>query len=259
MNQPPDTPNPTAARRTALVTGSSSGIGRATAQRLHRAGYVVHASARRPDTLADLAGEGIHSLALDVTDEASMRAAVDRIIAERGQVDVLVNAAGFELVGAVEEIPPAEVRRQFDTNVFGPGFAYYAATKHAVEAFSDALRLEVAGFGIRVVQVEPTAAHTGLAANATWAGEPSDGPYARFHKELERWHTETFACDRLTRRSRRWCGRCSWLGGWVGWLVSRGGHPGARLVSPGRRALSRRRRRPRCLRRSARAGRPRLR
>jgi NAD(P)-dependent dehydrogenase (short-subunit alcohol dehydrogenase family) len=213
------------APRTALVTGSSSGIGRATALRLHRAGFVVYASARRPDTLGDLENEGIHPLALDVTDEASMRAAVDLIIAECGSVDVLVNAAGFELVGAVEEIPPTEVRRQFDTNVFGlarltqlvlpgmraqrygrvinissifgrfamPGFAYYAATKHAVEAFSDALRLEVAGFGIRVVQVEPTAARTGLATNAVWANQPSDGPYGQFHRELARWHAATFA------------------------------------------------------------------
>jgi NADP-dependent 3-hydroxy acid dehydrogenase YdfG len=193
--------------------------------RLHRAGFVVYATARRLDTIADLADDGIHTLVLDVTDEASMRTAVDRVTAERGQVDVLVNAAGFELVGAVEEIPPAEVRRQFETNVFGlarltqlvlpgmraqghgriinissifgrfamPGFAYYAATKHAVAAFSDALRLEVAAFGIRVVQVEPTAARTGLATNAVWADERSDGTYGRFHEALTRWHAETFA------------------------------------------------------------------
>jgi NAD(P)-dependent dehydrogenase (short-subunit alcohol dehydrogenase family) len=211
--------------RTALVTGSSSGIGRASALRLHRAGFVVYASARRPDTLGDLESEGLRPLALDVTDEVSMCAAVDRILAQCGSVDVLVNAAGFELVGAVEEIPLIDVRRQFDTNLFGlarltqlvlprmrtqrygrvinvssifgrfamPGFAYYAATKHAVEAFSDALRLEVSGFGIRVVQVEPTATRTGLAANAIWAGRLSDSPYARFHTELTDWHTATFA------------------------------------------------------------------
>jgi NAD(P)-dependent dehydrogenase (short-subunit alcohol dehydrogenase family) len=224
MNQATGSPTPSADLRAALVTGSSSGIGRATALRLHRAGFIVYATARRPETLAGLAGEGIHTLALDVTDETTMHAAVERIITECGQVDVLVNAAGFELVGAVEEIPLAEVRRQFDTNLFGlarltqlvlpgmrahqygriinvssifgrlamPGFAYYAATKHALAAFSDALRLEVAGFGIRVVQIEPTAARTGLAANAARASERSDGPYARFHKELERWHTATY-------------------------------------------------------------------
>jgi NAD(P)-dependent dehydrogenase (short-subunit alcohol dehydrogenase family) len=225
MGQAGSVSAPAAVFRTALVTGSSSGIGRAAVVRLHRAGFGVYATARRPDTLADLAGEGIHTLALDVTDDASMRSAVDRVSAERGQIDVLVNAAGFELVGAVEEIPPADVRRQFDTNVFGlarltqlvlpgmrrqgygriinvssifgrfamPGFAYYAATKHAVAAFSDALRLEVAAFGIRVVQVEPTAARTGLGTNAMWADKRPDGPYGQFHEALTRWHAETFA------------------------------------------------------------------
>jgi NAD(P)-dependent dehydrogenase (short-subunit alcohol dehydrogenase family) len=211
--------------RTALVTGCSSGIGREAALQLHRAGLVVYATARRPGTLTGLAENGIRVLALDVTDEASMAAAVETIGASRGQVDVLVNCAGFELAGAVEEIPAAEVRRQFDTNVFGlarltqlvvpgmraqrygriinissvfgrfavPGGAYYAASKHAVAAFSEALRLELAGFGVRVVLVEPTAARTRLYANTVWAGEDADGPYAGFGKDLARWHAEAYA------------------------------------------------------------------
>jgi NAD(P)-dependent dehydrogenase (short-subunit alcohol dehydrogenase family) len=211
--------------RTALVTGCSSGIGRATALHLHRAGLVVYATARQPDTLADLADAGIHTLALDVTDDASMVAAVERIATRDGQVDVLVNNAGFELVGTVEEIPVSEVRREFDTNVFGlarltqlvlpgmraqrygrivnvssifgrfavPGWAYYAATKHALEAFSEALRLELAGFGIRVVQVEPFAARTQLATNAVWAGARAEGPYAGFHQEMARYRAKTWA------------------------------------------------------------------
>jgi NAD(P)-dependent dehydrogenase (short-subunit alcohol dehydrogenase family) len=211
--------------RTTLVTGCSSGIGRATALQLHRAGLVVYATARQPNTLADLADAGIHTLALDVTDEASMVAAVKRIATEDGQVDVLVNNAGFELVGAAEEIPVSEVRRQFDTNVFGlarltqlvlpgmraqrygrivnvssifgrfavPGWAYYAATKHAVEAFSEALRLELAGFGIRVVQVEPFAARTRLDTNAVWAGDRAEGPYAEFHQKMASYRAKTWA------------------------------------------------------------------
>jgi NAD(P)-dependent dehydrogenase (short-subunit alcohol dehydrogenase family) len=211
--------------RTALVTGCSSGIGRETALQLHRAGLVVYATARRPGALTGLAENGIHVLALDVTDDASMVAAVETIAASHGQVDVLVNCAGFELAGAVEEIPLAEVRSQFDTNVFGlarltqlvlpgmraqrygriinissvfgrfavPGGAYYAASKHAVAAFSEALRLEVAGFGVRVVLVEPTAARTRLNANAVWAGDGADGSYAGCHKDLARWHAETYA------------------------------------------------------------------
>jgi len=211
--------------RTALVTGCSSGIGQQAALRLHRAGLVVYATARRPEALTGLAEAGMRVLALDVTDDASMVAAVEAIAASRGQVDVLVNCAGFELAGAVEEIPPAEVRRQFDTNVFGlarltqlvvpgmraqrygriinissvfgrfavPGGAYYAASKHAVDAFSEALRRELAGFGVRVVLVEPTAARTRLNANAVWAGDGGDGPYAGFREDLARWHAQTYA------------------------------------------------------------------
>ncbi len=211
--------------RTALVTGCSSGIGREAALRLHQAGLVVYATARRPGTLTGLAEAGIRVMALDVTDEASMVAAVQAISASHGQVDVLVNCAGFELAGAVEESPAAEVRRLFDTNVFGlarltqlvvpgmrvqrygriinissvfgrfavPGGAYYAASKHAVAAFSEALRLELAGFGVRVVLVEPTAARTRLNVNTVWASDAADGPYAGFHKDLARWHAQTYA------------------------------------------------------------------
>jgi NAD(P)-dependent dehydrogenase (short-subunit alcohol dehydrogenase family) len=211
--------------RTALVTGCSSGIGRETALQLQRAGLVVYATARRPGTLTGLAENGIQVLALDVTDDASMVAAVETIAASRGQVDVLVNCAGFELAGAVEETPAADVRRLFDTNVFGlarltqlvvpgmraqrygrivnissvfgrfavPGGAYYAASKHAVAAFTEALRLELAGFGVRVVLVEPTAARTRLNASTVWAADDADGPYAQFHEDLARWHTQTYA------------------------------------------------------------------
>jgi NAD(P)-dependent dehydrogenase (short-subunit alcohol dehydrogenase family) len=211
--------------RTALVTGCSSGIGRQTALQLHRAGLVVYATARQPGTLTGLAEKGIHVLALDVTDEASMVAAVETIAASRGQVDVLVNCAGFELAGTVEETPAAEARRLFDTNVFGlarltqlvvpgmraqrygriinissvfgrfavPGGAYYAASKHAVAAFSEALRRELAGFGVRVVLVEPTAARTRLNASTVWAADGAGGPYARFHEDLARWHAQTYA------------------------------------------------------------------
>src|SRR5258707_2861078 len=105
--------------RTALVTGCSSGIGRETALQLHQAGLVVYATARRPGTLAGLAENGIQVLALDVTEEASLVAAVRAIAASRGQVDVLVNCAGFELAGTVEEAPAGAVRRPHDINVFG--------------------------------------------------------------------------------------------------------------------------------------------
>jgi NAD(P)-dependent dehydrogenase (short-subunit alcohol dehydrogenase family) len=209
----------------ALVTGCSSGIGHATARRLHEAGFAVYATARRPESLAGLAAAGITTARLDVTDEESMAALTSQITAEHGAVGVLVNNAGFELAGPVEEVPLAEVRRQFDTNLFGlarltqlaipgmrqagggtiinlssvfgrfavPGNAYYAASKHAVAALTDALRLELASFGIRVVLVEPTAARTSLNTNTLWAAGSPGGPYAEFRQELAAWHARTYA------------------------------------------------------------------
>ena len=170
-----------------LITGCSSGIGRAAAISLHAAGLTVYATARQVDALAGLARQGIHTLALDVTDEASMTAAVAAVEEAAGPVGVLVNNAGYGLYGPVEQLPMDEIRRQFETNFFGlvrltqlvlpgmrrrgrgrilnvssmggritlPGGAFYHASKHAVEALSDALRMEVAQFGIDVVLIEP--------------------------------------------------------------------------------------------------------
>ena len=202
--------------RAVLVTGCSSGIGRATAERLAARGYTVYATARRPETLSDLGARGCRVLALDVTDEESMRAAVATVCDEQGAVGALVNNAGYSQSGAVEEVPMAEVRRQFETNVFGlvrmcqlvlpgmraqrhgrivnlssmganftfPGGGLYHATKYAVEAISDALRFEVKDFGIDVVIVQPGIIRTGFADVATDAiatATPLDGPYATFN------------------------------------------------------------------------------
>jgi NADP-dependent 3-hydroxy acid dehydrogenase YdfG len=211
--------------RPALITGCSSGIGHATALRFHSAGLDVYATARRPEALERLAAAGIRTMRLDVTDEHSMRDAVAQIAAEREAVGILVNNAGFELAGPVEEVPLAEARRLFDTNVFGlarltqlvipgmreagggriinlssvfgrfavPGNAYYAASKHAVEALSDSLRLELAVFGIHVALIEPTAARTSLNTNTTWAGNSTGGPYDNFRRNLADWHAQTYA------------------------------------------------------------------
>ncbi|MGI8666256.1 MAG: oxidoreductase [Jatrophihabitans sp.] len=178
--------------RIVLITGCSSGIGKAAARQLNQAGYLVYATARKPDTLAELAAAGCRTLRLDVEDEASMVAATDRIRDEHGSVDVLVNNAGYGLYGPIEQLPLSEVRRQFDTNVFGlvrltqlvlpamrerragrivnvssmggrttlPGGGFYHASKYAVEAISDALRIEVKPFGIQVVLIEPGVVRT---------------------------------------------------------------------------------------------------
>jgi NAD(P)-dependent dehydrogenase (short-subunit alcohol dehydrogenase family) len=204
------------ASQAVLITGCSTGIGRATAERLAGRGFPVYATARRPDSIADLAARGCRILALDVTDEASMQAAVETVTAEHGAVGALVNNAGYSQSGAIEEVPLEDVRRQFETNVFGlvrmcqlvlpgmraqhsgrivnvssmganftfPGGGLYHATKYAVEAISDALRFEVAGFGIHVVIVQPGLIKTGFADAATdaiRASTPAEGPYAEFN------------------------------------------------------------------------------
>ena len=180
------------ATRTALVTGASSGIGEDTARKLQALGYVVYGAARRTDRLQALVTDGIRPLTMDVTDDASMTAGVDRILEETGRIDVLVNNAGYGSHGAIEDVPIDEARRQFEVNVFGlarltqlvsphmraqgsgtiinissiggrlttPLGGWYHATKYAVEALSDALRMELRPFGIDVVVVEPGAIRT---------------------------------------------------------------------------------------------------
>jgi NAD(P)-dependent dehydrogenase (short-subunit alcohol dehydrogenase family) len=212
------------ASRTVLITGCSSGIGKSTAARLARAGWTVYATARRTETLADL--PECRHLALDVTDDASMTAAVDAVLADEGRIDALVNNAGYSLSGAVESLDVADIRREFETNVFGlvrlsqlvlpsmrarsrgrivnigsmggkltfPGGGAYHASKYAVEAFSDALRFEVAGFGVRVVLIEPGLITTNFddAALASMNLE-SDGPYATFNRAVAKATTEAYA------------------------------------------------------------------
>lgn len=190
-----------------VVTGCSGGIGRATAARLVSAGHTVYATARRPETLTNLAGLGCRTMALDVTDEESIRSAVLVVEAEAGAVGVLVNNAGYSQSGPVETVAMDAVRRQFETNVFGPtlltqlvlprmraqrwgkivtigsmggrltfpGGGYYHATKYALEALSDALRFEVAGFGIDVVLVEPGFIRTGFSEAAAGSMASGDG------------------------------------------------------------------------------------
>jgi NAD(P)-dependent dehydrogenase (short-subunit alcohol dehydrogenase family) len=199
-----------------LVTGCSSGIGRATAEGLANGGWTVYATARRLDSIADLGEQGCRLLQLDVCDEGSMQAAVDAVVSAEGAVGVLINNAGYSQSGTIEEVPLEAVRRQFETNVFGlvrltqlalpgmraqgwgkvvnlssmggkltfPGGGHYHATKHAVEAISDALRFEVRGFGIDVIVIEPGLIKTAFGETAVGSIEAEtspDGPYAGFN------------------------------------------------------------------------------
>jgi NADP-dependent 3-hydroxy acid dehydrogenase YdfG len=107
------------ASRAALITGCSSGIGHATARRLLSDNWTVYATARRLESIDDLAAAGAHTLALDVTDEASIAAAVAHVVEAEGAVGVLINNAGYSQSGAVESVGIDEIRRQFETNVFG--------------------------------------------------------------------------------------------------------------------------------------------
>ena len=204
------------ASRAVLITGCSSGIGHATAEHLAR-GWKVYASARSTESIADLAERGCKTLALDVTDEDSMQAAVTAVEGAEGAVGALVNNAGYSQSGALETLPLDRLRAQFETNVFGlirmcqlvlpgmrrqgagrivnvssmggrltfPGGGAYHGTKHAVEALSDALRFEVRGFGVDVVVIEPGLIKTRFGETAAGsidaAAAAGDDPYADFN------------------------------------------------------------------------------
>lgn len=216
-----------------LITGCSTGIGRATAERLGAAGRRVYATARRVEQIADLEGRGCRVLPLDVTDERSMARAVATVEDAEGAVGALVNNAGYGLEATFEESPMSEIRRQFETNVFGlirlsqlvlprmraqgwgrivnmssmggkvsfPGGAFYHATKHAVEALSDVMRYELRPFGIDVVVIEPGPIKTrfGDTALATLEKVAGDGgPYAGLNAAIA--HRVRDAYDGRTAR-----------------------------------------------------------
>ena len=205
-----------------LITGCSSGIGRAIAERLAAGGHRVYATARRPESIAPLAERGCETLALDVTDDDSMRAAVARVEEAEGAVGVLVNNAGYGQSGAIEATPIAAVRRNFETNLFGyirmaqlvlpgmrrqgfgrivnmssvagrvtmPGSGPYSATKFAIEAMSDALRFEVRGFGVDVALIEPGPIRTAFTSTANAGMPDADGAYAEYHAAVAKADAE---------------------------------------------------------------------
>src|SRR5688572_12706723 len=185
----------------ALVTGASSGIGRATALALEQAGYRVFGTSRRA---AAPNADGITMLVCDVTDEASVEKAVAEVLKRGGGIDLLVNNAGIGLLGGAEESSSAQAKALFDVNVFGvlrvtnavlpamrrqgrgriinlssvlglipaPYFALYASTKHAVEGYSESLDHELRSFGIRVVLIEPAYTRTSFETSTFAADQP---------------------------------------------------------------------------------------
>jgi NAD(P)-dependent dehydrogenase (short-subunit alcohol dehydrogenase family) len=195
-------------------------------------GWRVYATARKVEAIAPLEESGCRLLSLDVTDEDSMVSAVEEVERREGAVGVLVNNAGYSQSGAVEAVPMDKIRRQFETNVFGlvrmcqlaltgmrrqgygrivnissmggkltfPGGGYYHASKHAVEAISDALRFEVEGFGVKVSVIEPGLIQTGFADAAVGSIDGSeDGPYAGFEAAVAKATAENYERGPLLR------------------------------------------------------------
>lgn len=205
-------------RPVALVTGASSGMGKSIARRLIADGYLVYVAARNTDRMADLASLGAIPLRMDISKDEDILSVVRTITQTSGGVDLLVNNAGYGLYGPVEEIPLDEARYQFEVNVFGPARltqlllpamrargagtivnitsmggkiytvlgAWYHATKHALEGWSDSLRLEVEPFGIRVIIIEPGLIETGFgdAASAGILERSAGGPYTKLAQRV---------------------------------------------------------------------------
>lgn len=214
-----------------LVTGASSGIGKATAFQLLRDGHTVYVAARRLGQMDDLKAKGAIPLSMDITREEDILNVVARIEQDHGGLDVLVNNAGYAIYGSVEETTIEDARRQFEVNIFGlarltqlfiplmrrqqsgtiinitsvggkiytPMGAWYHATKHALEGWSDCLRLELKQFGIKVVIVEPGIIKTEFSdvMNQPMIDRSGKGPYAAMVKSViaagDRVYQRTFS------------------------------------------------------------------
>ena len=219
-------------KKTALVTGASSGMGKEIAKRLIADGFQVYVAARNVEKMDDLVKLGARALKMDVSHEDQIKAAADRILSEAGGVDVLVNNAGFGLYGPVEDVTIDEARYQFEVNVFGAARltqlllptmrerrsgtivnitsmggkiytllgAWYHATKHALEGWSDCLRLELAPFGIRVVIVEPGLIETGFGdvVSAGLLARSGKGAYATLTQAVAKSTQDAYGHGRGT-------------------------------------------------------------
>ncbi len=200
-------------KKVALITGASSGMGKSTANILHEQGYKVYGAARRLDKMKELEQKGIGIVSLDLTKDESIVNAVNTILEKEGRIDILINNAGYGSYGSVEEVSIEEAKRQFEVNMFGlaritqlvipsmrknqsgrivnissmggkiytPFGSWYHATKHALEGWSDCLRLELKEFGIDVVIVQPGGIQTewgGIAAEHMQKTS-GNGPYSK--------------------------------------------------------------------------------
>ncbi len=219
-------------KKVALITGASSGMGKSTANMLHNQGYIVYGAARRLDEMQDLAEKGMQIISLDLTKDESIVKCINDIIKKEGRIDILINNAGYGSYGSVEDVSIEEAKRQFDVNLFGlaritqlvlpsmrkhkygrivnissmggkiytPLGAWYHATKHALEGWSDCLRLEVKEFGIDVVVVEPGGIKTpwGTIAADNLKKNSNKGVYAAFANKVADGMHKMYSNNSLT-------------------------------------------------------------
>lgn len=220
-------------KKVALITGASSGIGESAAVLLHKEGFKVYGAARRVEKMKDLEAKGISTISLDITNEESIVNCVSTILEKEGSLDVLVNNAGYGSYGAIEDVPMDEARRQFDVNIFGlarltqlvipnmrsngfgkivnissmggkiytPFGGWYHATKHALEGWSDCLRIEVKPFGIDVVVVEPGGIKTpwGMIAAENLKKTSGKGAYAEAANKTADNTAKLYSSNSLTK------------------------------------------------------------
>lgn len=216
-----------------LITGASSGMGKSTAKFLHAQGHKVYGAARRVNEMHDLKEMGMGIVSLDLTNDESIKNAVDTIVQQEGRIDVLINNAGYGSYGSVEDVSIEEAKRQFEVNLFGlaritqlvlpsmrqqksgrivnitsmggkiytPFGAWYHATKHAVEGWSDCLRLELKQFGIDVVVVEPGGIKTewGTIAADNLVKTSGNGAYSKMANSIAKNLKEMYSGNRLTQ------------------------------------------------------------
>jgi short-subunit dehydrogenase len=220
-------------KKIALVTGASSGIGESAAKLLNKNGFTVYGAARRVEKMKGLEEEGIATITLDITNEDSIVNCVNTIIENEGSIDVLVNNAGYGSYGAIEDVPIEEAKKQFEVNIFGlarltqlvlplmrengygrivnissmggkvftPFGGWYHATKHALEGWSDCLRIETKPFGIDVVVVEPGGIKTpwGQIAADNLKKTSGSGAYAEQANKTAEGTAKMYASNQLSK------------------------------------------------------------
>lgn len=220
-------------KKVILITGASSGMGKSAANFLHQQGHTVYGAARRINEMKDLETKGMKIISLDLLNDESIQTCVNEILHQEGRIDVVINNAGYGSYGSVEDVSIEEAKRQFEVNIFGlarltqliipsmranrsgrfvnissmggkiytPMGAWYHATKHALEGWSDCLRLELKPFGIDVVVVEPGGIKTdwGPIAAENLRKTSSKGVYAQFAKGIADNMDKLYAGNTLTK------------------------------------------------------------